>query len=83
MWSATIGYAVVDELHQRWVPGRDSTPFDVLTDGIGAASVLWIVRYLGTSNASESGLWKRLAIGTAACALSAALSANHDQLFGL
>jgi VanZ family protein len=83
VWAATVAYAVVDELHQRWVPGRDSTPFDVLTDGIGAACVLWIVSYLGTQEANERGLWKRLALGLAACALAASLSTSHASPFGV
>jgi VanZ family protein len=30
-------YAVSDELHQLFVPGRSSDPVDVLTDAIGAS----------------------------------------------
>ncbi len=83
VWGATISYAIVDEIHQRSVRGRDSTPFDVLTDGIGAACVLWIVRYVGTAEASERGLWRRLGIGSIACAASAFLSGYHHRLFGV
>ncbi len=81
LWAVSLGYAVVDELHQRSVPGRDATAYDVLTDAVGAACVLWIVRYVGSSGASERGLWKRLALGVLACLLSAALAANHHHLF--
>ena len=29
-------YGIVDEVHQRWVPGRTSSIADVLSDGAGA-----------------------------------------------
>jgi hypothetical protein len=47
---------------------------------VGAACVLWIVRYVGSRDASERGLWKRLALGVLACVLAAALAANHHLL---
>lgn len=36
-------YAVSDEYHQTFVPGRDGSPLDVLTDAFGAllAILLW------------------------------------------
>ena len=33
----TVGYGVVDEIHQSFVPGRDATAFDVGVDAAGAA----------------------------------------------
>lgn len=66
-------YAVIDEWHQSFVPGRSSSAMDVLTDLLGAGCVLWIVAYLGRGEASERGLGLRLLAGIAACTISAAL----------
>lgn len=35
-WGGATLYAVTDELHQRFVPGRSGVPTDVLIDSIGA-----------------------------------------------
>ena len=64
-------WGVVDELHQSTVPGRDATLPDVLTDLVGAACTLWIAAYVGSGQASEGGLWKRLGLGISACSLAA------------
>jgi VanZ family protein len=82
VWTIAVAYAVSDEIHQSYVPGRDGTPFDVLTDSIGAACVLWIVLYVSSSRADGPGLTRRLALGLSACLASAALAANHQRLFG-
>jgi len=34
-------YALSDELHQSYVPGRDSDPVDVLVDTAGIATATW------------------------------------------
>jgi VanZ family protein len=34
-------YAVSDEIHQSYVPGRDSDPFDVLVDCAGIGFAIW------------------------------------------
>jgi len=36
----TISYAISDEIHQSFVPGRFSDPVDVLVDALGAATAL-------------------------------------------
>lgn len=36
-WLLAVGYAVSDEWHQAFVPGRTATPLDVAIDGAGAA----------------------------------------------
>jgi len=64
-------YALTDELHQSRVPGRDASILDVVTDSIGAACVLWIARYAGTSGATHRGLVGRFCIGLLLCALAA------------
>ena len=38
-----IAYAVTDELHQAFVPGRHGSPVDVAIDGIGAALGLLVL----------------------------------------
>jgi len=37
-------YAVTDELHQTFVPGRTGAWTDVVIDGLGAAAGLWLFR---------------------------------------
>jgi len=43
--AATISllYAISDEIHQSFVPGRDSDPLDVLVDAIGIATALSLI----------------------------------------
>ncbi len=42
-WVIAVLYAVTDEGHQAFVPGRHSSAVDVfLFDGLGAAAGLWI-----------------------------------------
>jgi VanZ family protein len=37
-------YSISDEIHQRYVPGRDSDVFDVLVDCLGIATSLLLIR---------------------------------------
>ncbi len=39
----TVGYGVVDEIHQAFVPGRHSSVLDVLTDAVGAGVIILIL----------------------------------------
>jgi VanZ family protein len=41
----TLGYAVLDELHQSRVPGRDASLFDWIADAVGAASACLVVAF--------------------------------------
>ena len=46
-WGAAVGFAMTDEFHQLFVPGRQASPWDVLVDGMGAALgllALWFIR---------------------------------------
>lgn len=45
LFSISIGilYALTDELHQKFVPGRSCDFFDFLADGIGVILVQWIL----------------------------------------
>jgi VanZ family protein len=36
--------AVLDEIHQAFVPGRTGTPVDVLIDAVGIALAAWLIR---------------------------------------
>lgn len=67
-------WGVVDELHQSTVVGRHASVPDVLTDLTGAACTLWIAAYVGSGEANERGLWKRLGLGILACCLAALLA---------
>jgi VanZ family protein len=42
-----VAYAVSDELHQHFVPGRVGSPFDVLIDAAGVAIGVALWRRLG------------------------------------
>jgi hypothetical protein len=69
-----LAYAVIDEWHQSFSPGRNPSAYDVLTDAVGAACVIWIVGYVRSGAASERGLWARILAGIALCAGAAALA---------
>ncbi len=40
----TLGFALSDEFHQTFVPGRFADPLDILTDMAGAVTALWLWR---------------------------------------
>jgi VanZ family protein len=44
-------YALSDEIHQAFVPGRHPDPFDILTDCTGAAAVLLVLSLLHSRRA--------------------------------
>jgi hypothetical protein len=75
---ATIGFVVLyglaDEFHQSFVPGRSPSLFDVVSDGVGAICVVWVVLCLGRAEAREGDIWRRLIIGLCACGLAAGAS---------
>jgi len=58
VWALAILYAVTDEYHQSFVPGRHSTAFDVLVyDNIGALSSLWLAsRFAKQKQPASEGL---------------------------
>ncbi len=39
-----VTYAISDELHQAWVPGRNANGRDVLIDASGALLLWWLLR---------------------------------------
>ncbi|QDU66304.1 VanZ like family protein [Planctomycetes bacterium Pla86] len=72
--AAVLCYALFDEWHQSWVPGRDSSLGDVLTDLTGACSVLWVASGLGRPSFRTRSLVIRLVLCLAACASAAAIA---------
>ncbi len=48
-WGGAVGFAITDEWHQMFVPGRQGSPWDVLIDSLGAAAGLgmlwWFLRW--------------------------------------
>ena len=49
----SFAYALTDELHQSFVAGRDSDPFDVLVDTAGIAAGLALSRFSARRAASR------------------------------
>ena len=75
-----LALGILDELHQSYVPGRVMSVSDVFTDLTGAACVLWICAYCGSTTASERGLRGRLWLGLAACFAAGGLATFLDGL---
>ncbi len=71
---AVLAYALLDEWHQSTSPGRVPSPYDVLTDLVGAACTLWIIAFAGRPNATQRGLSLRLVAGVGACCAAALLA---------
>ncbi len=46
----SIAYAVSDEVHQSFVPGRFSDPLDVLVDSLGVATALTLIYARGRAS---------------------------------
>jgi len=42
VWLVAILYAITDEIHQSFVPGRTSSPVDIVIDGIAAGLALLV-----------------------------------------
>jgi hypothetical protein len=43
-WVLAVLYAISDEIHQSFTPGRSASAVDVMTDALGAALALLILR---------------------------------------
>jgi len=39
--------AILDEIHQAFVPGRSGTAVDVMIDAVGIALAAWLIRQRG------------------------------------
>jgi len=58
-WGLAVGYALTDEYHQCFVPGRNGTIVDVGIDGVGAGISILLQRWLqrrGSRDRRESGV---------------------------
>lgn len=67
-------YAASDEWHQSFVPERDASVFDVITDVVGAAATLACIAALGSRERPGKVLALRFVLGLAACLGAAALA---------
>lgn len=45
-WVLAVVWGAADEVHQLWVPGRTSDPWDWFADGLGAAIALAMLQFL-------------------------------------
>lgn len=84
LWAVTLValYGFTDELHQSTVPGRDASLFDLLSDGVGAASVVAVVLYLGRESATKIGLRVRLGAAFLASCAAAGVATAWDLSVG-
>lgn len=69
-----LAYAVFDEWHQSWVPGRHASAGDVLTDVSGALAVLLVAHGLGAEARPGGALGRRLTAGATLCLAAAAVA---------
>lgn len=44
----TVGYGVLDEWHQSFVPGRECSAHDLLRDALGAGIGVWAAMFLAS-----------------------------------
>lgn len=55
-WCLAVLYAVTDEFHQSFVPGRNSSIADVLIfDNLGALASLWLFSHYKTQRSDSPG----------------------------
>ncbi len=52
--AAGIAYAISDEVHQHFVPGRNGTPLDLVFDGVGVLLGVLAFRRLTQLNAMQT-----------------------------
>ncbi len=67
-------HGVADEVHQSLVPGRDGSLCDVITDVVGAAALLAVVRVVQRESWGAPRTWRTVLAWAAACALAAAVA---------
>lgn len=80
IFGVVLLYGIVDELHQSHVPGRVPSPFDTLSDAVGALGVLAVVAYLSRPEATRSGVVRRLVAAAVASVAAAVLSSAWTWL---
>ena len=79
--AGVLAYAIVDELHQSYVPGRDASIFDIGTDLAGAWLVLRLVRATIASSSTSREVWNDFAASFALCILCAVLASFVPHAF--
>ena len=65
LWAAlvlTVLYAISDEVHQSFVPGRHPALYDVLFDAGGALAMVLLIRYSGFLRVKSPILYTLIAI---------------------
>jgi VanZ family protein len=67
-------YAASDEWHQSFVPERDASVYDVITDLVGASATLACIAAIGSRKRPGRTLALRFVVGLAACLGAAALA---------
>jgi hypothetical protein len=72
--SLALAGGAATEFLQSSIPGRTASGWDVVTDVVGAASVLWVAGYIGRPDATEEGTRSRLMRALLACCASALLA---------
>jgi VanZ family protein len=79
-FALVVAWAAIDEWHQSRVAGRHGSPFDLATDAVAAACLLWIAAYAGRPDATERPMRRRVGLALAACAVAAAATTIADRL---
>ena len=72
--AVVLVYAASDEWHQSFVPHRDASVYDVITDVVGAASTLACIGALGRTREAGRIFSLRFAVGLACCVAAAILA---------
>ena len=79
--AVVLVYALSDEIHQSFTPGRDASVFDLLTDVLGGAFTLRVIASVGGPRAAPHELPGLFAWGILACLASALLASHVPEMF--
>jgi hypothetical protein len=75
----SLAYALSDEFHQSFVPGRHPDPFDIVTDAAGALFALAALRLWRTQRVRRMLRRDRRAIENAPASLAIERTENHNR----
>jgi hypothetical protein len=70
-FALAVGWAVTDEWHQAFVPGRQTSVLDLATDAAGAAGALWLLALAWRPDTAEAGARRGALAVVLACAAAA------------
>jgi hypothetical protein len=70
--AVAIAYAIIDECHQAFVPGRSASVLDLATDAVGAGAAVWLVATGG--RLPEPVARRRIAVAALATVAAAGLA---------